>query len=244
MRGKIIFYLCLSKDCRMLLNTVLKSFRTLFSPNFFALFVKTTLITIGAFCLFMVFITASIIQMNWFPTSDAGMLGNISASIVAFCFTWFLLPTFIPLVAAFFQETIADRIEKDEYPRFMPPRIQRPLPKELWEDIKFVLFLIVINILMIPTFIFGIGVIVYFCVNAYFVGREFFETAASRHIGRDAAKRLRREHRLPVWLNGAAIVMLSTTPLLNFTAPFLGVALMVHLFHALPKKIEILPPHA
>jgi uncharacterized protein involved in cysteine biosynthesis len=226
----------------MILNTFLRSFRTLFSPNFFALFVKTSLITVGAFSLFMIAVTVAIINLQVFGDSDGSGLASIGIGLLAFIFTWFLLPTIVPLIAAFFQETIADRIEHDEYPEYMPPAVKRALPKELWEDTKFVLFLIFINILMIPTFILGIGAIVYFFVNSYFVGREFFETAAARHLGREEAKRLRKNNRLPVLLNGAAIVMLSITPILNFTAPFIGVALMVHLLHYLHQKVEILPP--
>ncbi len=74
------------------------------------------------------------------------------------------------------------------------------------------------------------------------MGREFFETAAARHVGREEAKRLRKNNSFLVLFGGSAIVVLSITPLLNFTAPFIGVALMVHLFHGLHKPAQVVLP--
>lgn len=227
----------------MLFPTIFRSFRTLFSPHFIGLFLKTTFITIAVFSVFMITVTAFTINLHLFGEGSESTFANIGISIVAFVFSWLLLPTLVPLIAAFFQETIADRIEAHEYPEYSPPAIQRPLAKELWEDTKFVLFLIFINILMLPTFLLGIGAIAYFFVNSYFVGREFFETAATRHVGRTTAKELRKRNSILVLFGGSAIVLLSITPILNFTAPFIGVALMVHLFHGLHKPAQVvLPP--
>lgn len=226
----------------MLFQTVFRSFRTIFSSHLLSLFLKTTFITIAVFSVFMIALTAFTIQLHLFGEGSEATFANIGVGIVSFAISWLLLPTLVPLIAAFFQETIANRIESVEYPEYSPPAIQRPLAKELWEDSKFVLFLILINILMLPTFILGIGAIAYFFVNSYFVGREFFETAAARHVGREAAKELRKQNSMLVLFGGSAIVVLSITPLLNFTAPFIGVALMVHLFHSMHKPVEILPP--
>ncbi len=150
----------------MLIQTVFRSFRTMFAPNFFSLFLKMSFITVAVFSVFMVALTAFTINLHLFGDGSEATFANIGVSIVAFVISWLLLPTLVPLIAAFFQETIADRIEAVEYPEYSPPAIQRPLAKELWEDTKFVLFLIFINILMLPTFILGIGAIAYFFVNS------------------------------------------------------------------------------
>jgi len=153
------------------------------------------------------------------------------------------LPVLLPLVAAFFQETIANRIEEKDYPEFMPPACERPFLRELWEDVKFVALVLLLNILLLWSYFTPLAPFTYYGLNGYLIGREFFETAAARHIGKKNAKALRKQHRFPAFLCGVSIVFLTNVPVVQLIAPFVGVALMVHLYHLMPKKAqEILPP--
>lgn len=226
----------------MLMNAIQRSFSTLFSPSFLALVIKMSLLTAIIFSLFIIGVVAFIINMNLFAGWDYVWLANIGMGVLGFIIAWYLIPSLIPSIGAFFQESIADTIERVEYPAYVPPAVERPLPREIWEAVKFIMLLIFLNILILPTLLLGIGFIAYFMLNSYLIGREFFETAAARHLGMPAAKLLRKKHRLSVFLGGSAVLGLSLVPLVNLISPFIGVALMVHLFHQLDKKVEILPP--
>lgn len=228
----------------MFLRAFSRTLRTMRSPHFLGMLMKTALLTLLVFILLITGIGAGMRSfeitgqggwMEWaadvFLTLGAGFLG------------WMLLPVAVPAIAAFFQESIADSIERRDYPEYMPPAAQRPFLQELWEDTKFVLLLVAVNILFLPTyFIPVVNLFTYYGVNGYFIGREFFETAAARHMGKTNAKALRREYPTPAFLCGCCIVFCTNVPLLNLVAPFIGVAIMVHLFHLLPKKEELLPP--
>jgi CysZ protein len=216
---------------------------TIRSPHFMGLLIKTALITLLVFILFVIGAGAA---MRSFDLTQGGWMEWVIDAMLTFgagFVAWLLLPVLVPAIAAFFQESIADTIEKRDYPDFVPPALQRPLMQELWEDSKFVLLIVAVNLLFFVTyFIPFVGFFTYYGVNGYLIGREFFETAAARHIGKRNAKQLRKEYPAPAFLCGVLIVFCTNVPLLNLVAPFIGVAIMVHLFHLLPKKEEYLPP--
>ena len=217
-----------------------RTLRTLKSGDFVALLLKSALLALFAFTLLIV---AAWVVLGHYTIveSSSGLewLLDLFLGFGAIFLGWLLLPAVLPAVAAFFQETIANRIEQVDYPEFMPPAVQRSWYKELWDETKFAIIFICINILILPFIFFPP---IYFLMNGYLIGREFFETAAARHIGKAEAVKLRRENRMPVMLAGLTIVGLSLVPIIQLFAPFIGVALMVHLFHRLPKKEQVLPP--
>ncbi|MGB1540400.1 MAG: EI24 domain-containing protein [Rickettsiales bacterium] len=195
---------------------------------------------------FTLFMMGTVAVLRSFDVTGGGIVEwflDIALSLGASVGMWFLLPVLVPAIAAFFQEPIANSIEKRDYPEFMPPAVERPLLREIWEDTKFVLLILICNILFfIVYFIPIIGQFAYYSVNGYLIGREFFETAAARHIGKKEAKALRKQYPTPAFLCGVLIVFCTNVPLLNLFAPFIGVAIMVHLFHLLPKAKELLRP--
>lgn len=220
-----------------------RTLSTMRSPHFLGLLLKTALITLLVFLLFVVGAGAG---MRSFDLTGGGWMEwtlDVMLTFGAGFIAWLLLPALVPAIAAFFQETIADTIEKRDYPQFMPPAVQRPFWQELWEDSKFVVLIIVVNLVFFVTyFIPFVGFFTYYGVNGYLIGREFFETAAARHIGKNNAKALRKKYPAPAFLCGVLIVFCTNVPVLNLVSPFIGVAIMVHLFHLLPKREEFLPP--
>lgn len=227
----------------MFSKALLRTFRTLTSPHFLALLIKTALITLIGFSCFIVLIVVALRATTLF-TSDYEWMMDIFLGMGAVIIGWLLLPVLVPMIAAFFQESIANRIEERDYPEFMPPAVERPWHVELWEDSKFVLLLLGLNILCLPLFLIPVvNLFTYYGLNSYLIGREFFETVGARHIGKVAAKKLRKENRMPALLAGFVIVVLANVPIVNLATPFIGVALMVHLYHALPKQEVLKSPY-
>ena len=228
----------------MFARAIARTFRTINSPHFLGLLMKTALITMLAFVLFL---AATIAGLSSFSVTGSGgwleFFADAALTFGAGFIGWMLLPVLLPAIAAFFQETIADTIEKQDYPEFVPPAAPRPFLQEMWEDSKFVLLFIAVNLVFLVVFFIPvIGQVVYYAINGYFLGREFFETAAARHVGKKNAKALRKEYPAPAFLCGVFIVFCTNIPIVNLVAPFIGVAIMVHLFHLLPKKEEYLSP--
>ncbi|MGB0671286.1 MAG: EI24 domain-containing protein, partial [Rhodospirillales bacterium] len=100
---------------------------------------------------------------------------------------------------------------------------------------KFLVTLIGLNLLallflippMTPLFPF-----VFYAVNGHLLSREYFELVAVRRFDTVAATRLRKQHRLPLFMAGVAIAFLLTVPVVNLLAPLIATGVMVHLFHS------------
>ncbi len=148
-------------------------------------------------------------------------------------------------IASFFDEYIAEKIERFRYPQLAIGQPQ-PFWREFRQDVLFTVKMVFINlfILLIPIF-WPFLWLIFPLVNGYLLGVYFFRMAGGRHIGRKAAGELAKCHRSEILLAGLLIVFASALPVVNLIVPFWGVAMMVHLYHAIDSKhtdAELLPP--
>ncbi len=146
-------------------------------------------------------------------------------------------------IASFFDEYIAEKIERFRYPQLAMGQ-SHPFWREFRHDLLFSLQILIANmVLLIPIF-WPVWPIVFPLLNGYMLGRYFFRMAGGRHIGKKKADELAKQHKGKVLLAGLLIVIASGIPLLNLLVPFWGVAMMVHLYHLVDKPTpqEVLPP--
>ena len=80
--------------------------------------------------------------------------------------------------------------------------------------------------------------LVFFGLNGYLLGMEYFQLAAMRRIGRAEAKALRRRHMPTVWLAGTLMALPLAVPVMNLVIPILGAATFTHLFHAIRTRTD------
>lgn len=145
---------------------------------------------------------------------------------------WFLLPVLTILIGGLFQEWVVQRVEQAEYPERRwegAPGWLHNLP----HDIRFTLLALFLNLLVLPFYLLGIGVILSILLNSYLLGREFFENVAGLHLGKPEARALGRQHRASVYGGGLVITLATLTPFLNLFVPILASVWMVHLFQGL-----------
>ncbi|MBW2010702.1 MAG: EI24 domain-containing protein, partial [Deltaproteobacteria bacterium] len=94
------------------------------------------------------------IQMGWLDT-----LFNFIVSTLTGIGGWFMLPALTVLIAGMFQEKTINRVERIYYLNSL--RSEEP---EFWpdacHDIKFTLWALFLNILVLPLYLFGIGFVV------------------------------------------------------------------------------------
>ena len=185
-------------------------------------------VLVGVLVALVTWMTAELIDLNnsWFNallTGSVGLLTGIGG--------WFMLPTLTVLIAGFFQEAAIQRVERLYYPNAIRRGDLKFWP-ELWQDIRFTLWAIFLNLLILPLYVFGIGFVVSILLNAYLLGREFFESAAAYHIGKADAKTLRRKHRKTAFIGGTIITVMTLLPILNLFVPLLAIVWMLHVYHA------------
>lgn len=220
----------------MFAAALLRTIYTLKSPDFIALLIRSALFTLIGFAVFMMLVVAAL-HFTQFGVSSGEFWIDLLTGIGTTLLAWFLLPVLLPAIAACFQETIAGRIEAQDYKALPPAQHKTVFWQDMGEEMKFLGVLLGLNLLCLPLYLIPvINLFTYYTLNAYLVGREFFETAAARRIGRKAAKKLRQSYRLPTIMGGLMIVLLANVPIANLAAPFIGVAYMVHLFHLIPAQ--------
>ncbi len=146
-----------------------------------------------------------------------------------------IVPLFFPLVSLLFLDQVVSKVEKTHY----PDALSKPIP--LIQSIESTAILmsvaLFLNMLLMPLYLVpGLNLLVYFTLNGYILGREYFEMIALRHMGKGKAKELRRAARLAVWVAGVIITFSFMVPGLNLIAPVIATVFMTHLFQRLQKN--------
>ncbi len=165
-----------------------------------------------------------------FGTGVLATAGVVLAMLAASVFVM------VPVAAAFsalFLDEVAEAVETAHY----PGRPGRPLP--LWEGIadSAVLFLVMVAVSLVTfalSFVLGpFGPVLFWAVNGWLLGREYFLMAARRHLGRAEAQALAARHRGTLWLAGTLMAAPLSLPLVGLFIPVLGAATFTHLFQRL-----------
>ncbi len=156
--------------------------------------------------------------------------------------TFILFPPIMTVIIGIFLDDVCKIVEAKYYPN-AGAVIEQKLLDSIYNAIRFLSITIAINILMLPLYIltwwfFGFGFIVYYLVNGYLVGREYFELVALRRMDMASAAGLRRAHRGRIMLAGVITVFSMTIPFINLIAPILSAAAMVHIFMNLNRRNE------
>ncbi len=208
----------------------LKTLRSLLKARLVGLMLACAVIAVFVVVLAVVAITwvsANLIQIEigWLDALVSGII-----SIVSGISGWFMLPAIVVLIAGMFQEIAISRVEAQSYPQARREDKPKFWPDAL-HDIKFTLWALFLNILVLPFHLIVIGFFISVALNSYLTGREFFEMAAGYHLGKPHAHKLIRQNRRAVYGGGFVITMMTAVPLLNMFVPIVAVVWMVHVYH-------------
>ena len=143
----------------------------------------------------------------------------------------------VPVASAFtsiFLEDVAQAVEDKHYPG-LPPAQKLSFSDGLIDALSFLGLLIGANLVAVVLYIFFIpfAPFIFWGLNGFLLGREYFQLVAARRIGRVAAKAAFRRNLGQVWLAGLLMAVPLTIPLVNLLIPILGAATFTHLFHRL-----------
>lgn len=174
-----------------------------------------------------------------------GILGEIqwlkdliswgSFFLIAFLSIFLMVPVASAITSLFLDE-VAQAVEDKHYPS-LPKVDPVPFGDALKDTVNFLGVLIAANILALifyAAFSFA-APFIFWALNGFLLGREYFMLAAMRRIGRAQAKVLRKQHIGTIWLAGILMAMPLSVPLLNLFIPILGAATFTHLYHRLSQ---------
>ena len=171
----------------------------------------------------------------------AGFVVGLSLLIVSAVF----FPGVSTIIVGFFLEDVVVAVEAQYYPNEPPARPQ-PVAEVVASTTRFALMVIGLNLLCLPfylilMFIPPLNLVLYYVLNGYLISREFFELVALRRMEPAAALNMRRQSRGKIIVAGILLTFVFTIPIVNFLTPVIATAFMVHVFHSLPGRQEIIP---
>jgi uncharacterized protein involved in cysteine biosynthesis len=167
----------------------------------------------------------------WWLDSLIELAGSVAALLLA----WLLFPAMTMLILGFFLDGVVTAVENRRYPGIGPVQ-RRGVAGGLASALRLLLLALLLNLLALPFyFIPPINLFIYYGLNGYLVGCEYFELVALRRVDGGAARAMWRRHRGRLVLAGIVIVFLLSLPLINLVAPVMAAAFMLHVFEGLRR---------
>jgi uncharacterized protein involved in cysteine biosynthesis len=149
----------------------------------------------------------------------------------------FLMVPVASAITSLFLDDVAQAVEDKHYPHLKPvPRVS--FFDGLRDTVNFLGVLIGANVLAIFAYALlpFLSFAIFYGLNGYLLGREYFQIAAMRRLGRDGAKELRKQHKGEIWIAGCLMAVPLSIPLVNLVVPILGAATFTHLYHRLSQR--------
>ena len=165
----------------------------------------------------------------------AGVAGVLVASL-------FLFPAVMAGVMSILLDEVAAAVERKHYPN-LPAARSQPIGEAAVAALAFAGIALALNLLALPVYLVLLflppfNLFVFYLLNGYLLGREYFELVAVRRTDMAAVKRLRRAYRGRVFLAGVVIAFLLTLPLINLVMPIVATGFMLHVFEGLRRRAE------
>lgn len=170
----------------------------------------------------------------WLDTT-IDVLGGLGALVGAY----FLFPAVAGMVAGFFLDAVADAVETRHYPG-LPPARSLGMGETVLAALRFFAILAVANLaaLALVYLIPVLNLIVFYVLNGYLLGREYFELVALRRMPAAEAAAFRKRYGGRIFMAGVAMALVLSVPIVNLIVPILGTAFMVHIFQGLVSKFS------
>ena len=158
---------------------------------------------------------------------------GVAAVLVA---SFLLFPAVMLIALSLMLDDIAQAVERRHYPELPPARAQ-PIGEAILSALLFLAKSLVLNILALPLYLVPLlNLFVFYLLNGYLLGREYFELVAARRFDAKGVRRLRRRYRGQVMLAGVAIAFLLTVPIVNLVTPVVATGFMLHVFERLRRR--------
>lgn len=219
-----------------MLNAVLFALRDIPTPPFRTVLLKSVGLTLALLAVVWIGVFAAADHFTAALSADWRTAADWLTGIVLFVGLGFLVAPVTALFAGLYADEVAEVVERTRYPMDRPG-VSQPLMTGLVAALRFTGFVVLVNIVMLPLlFLPGINVPIFLTVNAYLLGREYFEQVAMRFYSPLAAKELRSAHSGKVMLGGLTIAVLLAIPIVNILTPLYATALMVHVVKLVERQ--------
>jgi len=162
---------------------------------------------------------------------------SVSSFIFMIVLSVFLMVPVASAITSMFLDEVAQAVEDRHYPG-LPKVPGVPFGEALRDTINFLGVLIGANILALILYVFlaPAALFIFWGLNGFLLGREYFTLAAMRRVGRAKAKEMRAKYVGTIWMAGILMAIPLTIPLVNLLIPILGAATFTHIYHKLDAR--------
>lgn len=163
-------------------------------------------------------------------------VAGIAAIPLMLLLSVFLMVPVASAITSLFLEDVAQAVEDRHYPAAGTAE-SVPLGDQVRDSLGFFATLIAANVLALVLYVFvaPLAPFIFWGLNGFLLGREYFTLAAMRRVGRAQVRVLRKRHRLTIWVAGVMMAVPLTIPVINLAVPVLGAATFTHLFHRVTR---------
>ena len=226
----------------MIFGDFIKAINQLSDPRFRSVFFRgiglTLALLVGVYAIVLMvvqqiagaeFITSLFGEVTWVGS----LLGWTSILLMMFLSIFLMVPVASAITSLFLDE-VANAVEDHHYPH-LPPAERIGFYEGLKDTVNFLGVLIAANLVALILYLFlPFGApLIFLALNGFLLGREYFQIAAMRRLGREGAREMRSRHMPEIWIAGALMAAPLTVPIINLLVPILGAATFTHLFHRL-----------
>ncbi|WP_170365500.1 EI24 domain-containing protein [Ruegeria arenilitoris] len=164
---------------------------------------------------------------------------NYSGIFLVLILPVFLMVPVASAITSMFLDEVAQAVEDRHYPN-LPPVPSVPIWDAVLDSLGFLGVLIIANVLALVLYALftPLAPFIFWGMNGFLLGREYFTLAAMRRIGRDGARALRARHAGTIWVAGILMAIPLSIPLVNLVIPIIGAATFTHIFHGLSRQAE------
>ncbi len=205
--------------------------------------VLTVALLIGVFAAFLWFLQITvgdeaviplIGQVTWLDD-----LLSWSSFLVMIILSVFLMVPVASAITSMFLDEVAQAVEDRHYPH-LPAATKVPFWEAVKDSVNFMGILIAANLLALVLYVIPIftpfSLFIFWGLNGFLLGMEYFTLVAIRRVGRQGAKDLRKRYRGTIWLAGSLMAVPLSVPLINLLIPILGAATFTHIFQAIQAR--------
>ncbi|WP_299982064.1 EI24 domain-containing protein [uncultured Ruegeria sp.] len=159
---------------------------------------------------------------------------SVSSFLLMMVLSVFLMIPVASAITSMFLDEVAQAVEDTHYPN-LPPATRVPFGDALRDTLSFLGVLIVANLLALILYALftPFALFIFWGMNGFLLGREYFTLAAMRRLGREGARKLRAKHATTIWVAGILMAIPLSVPLVNLLIPILGAATFTHIYHGL-----------
>ncbi|UZD89830.1 EI24 domain-containing protein [Cognatishimia activa] len=232
----------------VIFSSFFKALNQMWDPRFRKVFWRgiglTFALLVGIYILFVSFlfwVGLPDLISSWFDEEVwAGSVVGVGSFVLMMIASVFLMVPVASAITSMFLDQVADAVEDKHYPS-LPEAPSVPLLEAMKDTVSFLGILIIANIFALLIY-FGLPPLapfVFWGLNGFLLGREYFTLVAMRRVGRTGAKELRRQHFATIWAAGVLMAVPLSIPLVNLLVPILGAATFTHVYHRLRRGEQI-----